>query len=157
MKASSPLSAMTISTRPTAYETDFYSWTQEQAELLRQGRIDDLDLENLAEEIESLGRSERRSFESAIRLLTHHLLKWEHQPEKRTPSWRATIREQRYQIVTLLRDNPSFKSWIPEVLPIGYRQGRKTAADETDLPLITFPETCPYAWEQLTDEDWLPD
>jgi hypothetical protein len=73
------------------------------------------------------------------------------------PSWQATIREQRYQIAALLRDNPSFRAWIPEVLPSGYRQGRKKAADETDLPLTTFPETCPYTWEQLADEDWLPD
>jgi hypothetical protein len=148
---------MTTSTRPTTYDSDFYTWTQEQAELLRQGQIARLDLENLAEEIESLGRSERRSVESAVRLLTHHLLKWERQPEKRTPIWRATLREQRHQIGMLLRDNPSFKSWIPEVLPDGYSRGREAAAEETGLPQAAFPQECPYTWEQLTDRGWLPD
>jgi hypothetical protein len=157
MKASSPAFAMTTSTRPTTYETDFYAWTQEQGELLRQGQIKGLDLENLAEEIESLGRSERRSFRSALLLLTEHLLKWQYQPEKRSPSWQITIRTQRGQIAMLLEDNPSFKPWIPEALFKGYEDGRDAAADETGLPLVTFPEECPYTWEQLTDKHWLPD
>jgi hypothetical protein len=157
MEASSPVSAMTTGIRPTTYETDFYTWTQQQAELLRQGRIDDLDLENLAEEIECLGRSERRSFVSAIRLLTHHLLKWQYQPEMRSQSWESTIREQRYQIGALLQDNPSFKPWIPNALADGYGHGRDAAAGETKFPLSTFPKTCPYTWEQLTDKEWLPD
>jgi hypothetical protein len=149
--------AMTTSARPTTYDTDFYAWTQEQAELLRQGRLADIDLENLIEEIESLGRSERRSFRSALLLLTQHLLKWQYQPEKRSPSWQTTIRTQRRQIAMMLEDNPSFKAWIPEALAKGYADGRKDAADETGISLPTFPETCPYPWEQLTDEDWLPD
>jgi hypothetical protein len=157
MKASSPVSAMTTSARPATYDSDFYAWTQQQAELLRQGRFVEVDLENVIEEIESLGRSERRSFVSAIYRLTQHLLKWQYQPEKRTPSWRATIREQRRQVTLLLQDNPSFKARIKEAMAGGYADGRKQAADETGLPLATFPETCAYTWEQLTDEDWLPD
>jgi hypothetical protein len=148
---------MTTSTRPTTYETDFYTWTQQQADLLRQRQIAGLDLENLAEEIESLGKRDRRDFKSRIVRLTQHLLKWQYQQEKRTPSWRATIREQRRKIFDLLHDNPSFKPLIPELLLIGYNQGRKEAADDTDLPLITFPQDCPYTWAQLSDEDWLPD
>lgn len=159
MKASSPAFAMTTSTRPTSYDTDFYAWTQEQAELLRQGQIKGLDLENLAEEIESLGRSESRSFRSALLLLTQHLLKWQYQPEKRSPSWQIMIRTQRRQIAMLLEDNPSFKPWIPDALAKGYAVGRKDAAEETGLPLTLFPEECPYSysWERLTDLDWLPD
>jgi hypothetical protein len=153
----SPVPAMTTSTRSTSYDSDFYAWTQEQAKLLRQGQIKGLDLENLAEEIESLGKRDFRAFVSAIRLLTQHLLKWQYQPKKRSNSWLATIDEQRFQIALLLKDNPSFQSKTNEAVMLGYRQGRRDAARESDLPLHTFPETCPYSWEQLTDEDWLPD
>jgi hypothetical protein len=148
---------MTTSARPTTYETDFYAWTQEQADLLRQGQIEGLDVENLAEEIESLGKRDFRSFVSAIRLLTQHLLKWQYQAEKRSKSWRATLDEQRFQITLLLKDSPSFKSKTDEAVMVGYRQGRRDAARKSDLPLHRFPDTCPYTWEQLTDEDWVPD
>jgi hypothetical protein len=134
---------MTTSARPTTYDTDFYAWTQEQAELLRQGRLADIDLENLIEEIESLGRSERRSFRSALLLLTQHLLKWQYQPEKRSPSWQTTIRTQRRQIAMMLEDNPSFKAWSPEALAKGYADGRKDAADETGISLSTSPKLAP--------------
>ncbi len=148
---------MTTSTRPTTYDTDFYTWTQEQAELLRQEQIAGLDWQNLAEEIESLGRSDYRSLVSAIEQLTLHLLKWQHQSEKRSRSWEDSIDKQRAEIEKLLDDSPGLKGKLDEAIAKGYRYGRRGAARETRLPLETLPETCPYRWEQLTDEDWLPD
>jgi hypothetical protein len=164
---------MTTSTRCTSYDSDFYAWTQQQTKALRLLQSDPflcdllfylkweeglcLDLENLAEEIESLGRAEYEKFESAIHRLTQHLLKWQYQPELRSRSWQLTISEQRRRIVKLLRNNPSFKARLKETLSEGYADGRKSAAIEADLPLATFPETCPYPWEQLTNEDWLPE
>jgi hypothetical protein len=153
----SPVPAMTTSTRSTSYDSDFYAWTQEQAKLLRQGQIKGLDLENLAEEIESLGKRDFRAFVSAIRLLTQHLLKWQYQPKKRSNSWLATIDEQRFQIALLLKDNPSFKARLGEALTAGYRQGRRDAAREIEQSLSMLPEQCLYTWDQLIEEDWLPD
>jgi hypothetical protein len=154
-----PVSAMTTSARPTTYDNDFYAWTQQQAELLRQERFADVDLENVIEEIESLGKRDFLSFTSAIFRLTQHLLKWQYQPEKRTASWRATIREQRRRIRRMVEQSPSLESErrLAEALFKGYEDGRDAAADETGLPLVTFPEECPYTWEQLTDKHWLPE
>lgn len=156
MKPSTPAPTMTTSTRPTTYDTDFYTWTQEQAELLRQGRMADIDLKNLIAEIESLGKSEYRAFTSAIYRLTQHLLKWQYQPDLRSRSWLLTIGEQRRQIADLLQENPSFKARLEAALAKGYTDGRKGAAEETGIALYAFPETCPYTWEQLMDEVWLP-
>jgi hypothetical protein len=156
MEASSPVSAMTTSTRST-YDTDFYSWTQQQAKLLRSGRFAAVDLANVIEEIESLGRSEYNSLVSAIHRLTQHLLKWQYQADLRSSSWQDTIRAQRNQIQDVLDDNPGLKSKLDEVIAKGYKRGRRDAADETKLRLATFPEDCPYSWEQLIDRGWLPD
>jgi hypothetical protein len=141
----------------STYETDFCVWTQQQADLLRQGRLDELDVENVIEELATLGRSEFDAFTSALERLTQHLLKWQYQQAKRSKSWLATIREQRKRIRKLLRKNPSFRARFEEALAEAYDDGRSDAAFETELPLSTFPEQCPYTWEQLTDENWLPD
>jgi hypothetical protein len=146
-------------TPATTYDTDFYAWTQEQADLLRQGRLEELDLVNLIEELETLGRSEFEAFESAIHRLTQHLLKWQYQPERRefSRSWLLTISEQRRRIIKKLRQNPSFKTRLAEAITEGYQDGRESAAIEADKPLDLFPEQCPYTWEQMIDKDWLPD
>jgi hypothetical protein len=148
---------MTTSTRPTTYDTDFYTWTQEQAELLRQGRLAELDIDNLIEEIESLGVSQYKALVSAIHRLTQHVLKWQFQPERRSHSWEVTIDNQRIEINDILDGNPGLKSKLNEVIAKGYSNGRRSAAKETRIPITTFPEECPYTWEQLTDENWLPD
>ncbi len=144
---------MTTSSGSTTYDTDFYTWPQDQAELLWQGRWAELDIHTLIEEIESLGRCEYRSLVSAIEQLTLHLLKWQYQPEKRTP----TILKQRIAISDTLEENPGLKSKLAEVIAKGCRNGHKSASKESRIPLTTFPEGCPYTWEPLTDEDWLPD
>jgi hypothetical protein len=143
---------------PTAdYETDFYLWSCEQAELLRQGRFAEIDLANIVEEIESLGRSDRRALISAYRVLIQHLLKWRFQPQKRSRSWLATIRVQRTHLATLEGESPSLAAKAFEHIALANADARKLAADETSLPLGTFPEFCPFSADQLRNSDWLPD
>lgn len=100
----------------TLYDQDFYAWTQQQAELLRSGTWERLDIDNLVEEIESLGRQQRQELENRLGVLLGHLLKWRFQPDMRSRSRTATIREQRQQIQDLLDDNPSLKPYLQEAI-----------------------------------------
>ena len=138
------------------YETDFYLWTQQQAELVRQGEFNriDLDLENIAEEIESMGRGQTHSLGSYLHNVIMHLLKWRYQPERRGTSWRLSIFNGRHQIQRLLKDSPSLNPKVVTLIADEYRQGRQIAALETGLPLTTFPEECPFTVEQITGDHW---
>lgn len=138
------------------YETDFYAWTQEQASLLRHRQWRQLDLTNLIEEIESLGRKERQELRNRLSLLIGHLLKWEYQPEKRSRSWLATIRVQRREVLQLLKDNPSLKSYLEEALPEAYENGRDLASGDTNLALSTFPKNCAYGLEESLSDRFYP-
>jgi len=135
---------------------DFYSWTHQQARLLREGRFDELDLLTLAEEIEDMGNRHYDQLESRFELLLSHLLKWLYQPAYRGASWRLTIQEQRRKIPKLLKKNPGLKSYLPQILADAYEDARKTAADETGLSLNTFPEQCPWPLEQALDSEFWP-
>ena len=130
------------------YEHDFYSWLMEQARFVREGRWSAIDRDNLAEEIESLGREQFSKLESALRVLLLHLLKWDHQPERRSRSWELSIKEQRIAVQDVLDDNPGLRPRIPEALARGYRRARIEAAKETGLDEHVFPETCPYAFDE---------
>lgn len=147
----------------TLYETDFYSWTQEQAAALKKAARAKLnmpaplDWENLAEEIESLGRSQESELESRYFRLLAHLLKWRHQPEQRSGSWRGTIIEQRSRLAKLLRQNPSLKPRRGEFFEEAYADARELAAGETGLPIGTFPEQPPWTIEQAEDRGFWPD
>ncbi len=147
------MSAVKATARPseagTAYEDDFYTWTQEQGARLRAGDFAGLDLDNLAEEIESLGRTEFNSLVSAWRVILLHMLKWEHQPELRTRSWAISIHAHRNNAADVLKDNPGLKSRLAEGLERAYRGARLEAANETGLPLKTFPTACPYTREEM--------
>ena len=147
------MSAAKAAARPdpagTAYEADFYTWTQEQGARLRAGDLAGLDLGNLAEEIESLGRSEFNSLTSAWRVILLHMLKWDHQPERRTRGWAISIRVHRNNGADVLADNPGLKARLGEALERAYRGARLEAASETGLPLKTFPTECPYTREDL--------
>ncbi|MFO7639964.1 MAG: DUF29 domain-containing protein [Candidatus Competibacteraceae bacterium] len=141
------------------YEGDFYGWTQEQASLLRAGRLAELDVEHLIEEIESMGRSERRQLTNRFELLLMHLLKWHYQLDRREidgKSWLRTIREQRRKIPKLIRDNPSLQSLLEECVRDAYEDARFAASDETGLLVSAFPELCPYTLEQILDGEFLP-
>ena len=141
----------------STYERDFYAWTQDQATLLRSHEFARLDIANLSEEIEAMGRSERRQLTARLEILLIHLLKWQFQPGRRSRSWRSTVAEQRRRIGRLLRDNPSLQPELPLLLTEAYEDARYAAADETGLPLESFPDTCPFALEQALDQGWLPE
>lgn len=145
-------------TRAALYEQDFYQWTQEQAALLRAGAWQDLDVANLVEEVESLGRSERHALESRLERLVLHLLKWRYQPDKRvrSHSWEDTIREQRRRLSRRLSQNPSLAPTVPTVLAESYPYVRQRAQLQTRLPLATFPEACPWTPAQVLDADFWP-
>jgi Domain of unknown function DUF29 len=138
------------------YDTDFYAWTQAQAAALRAKDWAALDVEQLAEEVDDLRKTERRAMRSQLRLLCSHSLKWQYQPEKRSESWLATIREARRQIHEALEDMPSLAGELPSLCLAAYRQGRREAAADTDLPLTMFPEGCPWPLEAMRTEGWLP-
>lgn len=132
-----------------SYDADFYAWTRATANLLRQRRFAEIDVAQLAEELEDMGKRERRALESHIRNVTLHLLKWRYQPEKRGASWRQSIRNGRIEIQKLLRDSPSLVSQIPQILDDEYLAARADAIDETGLTEDTFPMQCPFTMEQL--------
>ena len=138
------------------YEVDYHAWTQDQAAKLRQGDFAHLDLPNLVEEIESLGRSEERELERRLAQLLMHLLKWEHQPSKRTKSWKRTIQEQRSRIEKLLMRMPSLRSKVGEAVSGTYGDALVMLERETGLDIEGLPEVCPYTAEQVLTSDWLP-
>ena len=142
--------------RPSFYDDDFFRWTTEQADLLRQGRFAEADLGNIVEEIESLGRSEKRELESAYRLICLHLLKMIYPPSRATRSWLNTIVRERNTAESVLEDSPSLKSRRAALLNTAYRRARQEAAAETGLPLPTFPETPPFTLDQVEAEEFLP-
>jgi hypothetical protein len=147
--------AMPVKSR--LYESDFYAWSREQAELLRAGEIDKADIEHIAEEIDSMGRTEKRELISRLSVLLLHLLKWRFQPEKRSPSWEASIRVQRNRLADHLDDNPSLKPLLPQALASAYRDAALEGVAETALPGSAFPAKCPWAVEQALDSSFWPE
>ena len=138
------------------YDGDYYGWTQQQAAYLRGGRMDRVDIENLAEEIESLGKSQESELASRYKVLCLHLLKQIVQPERNGRSWEATIAEQRASIAIHLRKNPGLKSKKADLFADGYEIARKTAKAETGLPLAYFPATPPFTLDEAEDETFVP-
>jgi hypothetical protein len=136
------------------YERDFYSWLLEQARHVRAGRWDALDRENLAEEIESLGREQFNKLESALRVLLTHMLKWDHQPSLRSRSWVLSIEAQRLELEDILSDNPGLTPRIAEATARAYRRARIEAAKETGLDTNEFPDVCPYTWDDIVAREF---
>ncbi len=141
---------------PSLYETDFYAWCQEQAALLQDRQWNQLDLKNLIEEIESLGKQQRQELRNRLSVLIGHLLKWEYQSKRRSHSWLATLRIQRLDIAELLQDNPSLKPYLEEALSKAYLRGLELAVRETDMPKLTFPSQCPYSLAEILDGAFYP-
>ena len=148
-----------MKTHTPLYDQDFYVWTQQQAVLLRAKKWRELDYGNLAEELEALGKRDRRELEHRLEVLVMHLLKWRYQPERRERSrgWRSTIREQRRRLARLLQDSPSLRSEVPAILNDGYPHARAKALDETSLPPETLPLTCPWTAAQILDDAFWPE
>ncbi len=138
------------------YNTDFYRWTQQQAQLIRSGNLEALDLDNILEELEGMGRSERRQLGHRLDVLLMHLLKWHFQPEHRSSSWEGTIKEQRFRIARLLKANPSLKSDIPDIMLEAYQASRITAFKETGIEVDAFPEVCLWSFAEVTDNAFWP-
>ena len=137
------------------YEDDLVLWAEEQTALLRAGETAGLDLENLAEEIESVGSSERHEMRSRLKLIVQHLLKWRFQPELQSRSRRTTIRVQRRDLHERLGTSPSLRRLLPDALVRCYPSAREDAAEESGL--LRLPDECPFTLEQVMDLDWLPD
>lgn len=140
-----------------AYDTDFYDWAIKQAALLRAGRVQDIDLDNIAEEIESLGRSEKRELVNRLSVLIAHLFKWQLQPSHRGRGWILTIKEQRTKLQQHLRDNPSLRAKLPEAVEDAHGLGVLVAQRETGLAEGAFPRTCPWAIEDILNPEFFPE
>ncbi len=138
------------------YDHDFYAWSREQADLLRAGKLGQADIAHIAEEIESMGRTEKRELISRLSVLLLHLLKWRFQPEKRGASWEATIRIQRNRLADHIDDNPSLKPLLPEALRKAHRDAILDTVAETGLPEATFPRECPWSVAQTLDPGFWP-
>lgn len=144
------------------YDRDLFAWSMKQADLLHrlargEGVNEALDAANLAEEIESLGRSQKRELSSRLRVLLMHLLKWRYQPERRGESWLSTIVEQRQEIETVLADSPSLRPTVADAVADSYRRACTGASSETKLPSSGFPDACPWTPEQVLNLDFLPE
>jgi hypothetical protein len=139
------------------YEQDLVAWAEANACLLRAGRLSEVDAEHIAEELEDVGKSERRALGSHLRNLMLHLLKWQFQPGLRGPSWRRSLQNSRQEIQVVLTASPSLRSRVQDLVADEYPRALRLAVTETGLPERAFPTDCPYAIEQLLDEDWLPD
>jgi len=136
-----------------AYGEDYAAWVEHQARLLRERRTDELDFDNLIDEVEGLSVTVYRELLSPLRLVLMHMLKWDYQPARRTRSWQNSIRNNRADVVDLLDANPSLRPRLDKVVAKAYFQARGAASGDTDLPLRTFPETCPYDWKAITTRE----
>jgi hypothetical protein len=140
-----------------AYEHDFHAWTAEQARALRRTKPDHVDWESLAEEVESLGRSDKRAIGSDLKIVLEHLIKWKFQPEKRSETWTDSIEEHRDRIARIVEDSPSLASIPSDVLIREYRKARRKPSWDTKLAQARIPAACPFTIDEVLDPDFLPD
>ncbi|OED40449.1 hypothetical protein ACH42_16270 [Endozoicomonas sp. (ex Bugula neritina AB1)] len=139
------------------YKSDFYSWTKQQAQLIRSGKMEELDLENILEELEGMGKSEHRALSSRLDVLLMHLLKWQYQPEHQSSGWKGSIKEQRFRIAKLLRDNPGLKPEIDDIMVDAYELAKISAYKETGLGEEMFPKTCPWSFDDSMSSGFWPE
>jgi hypothetical protein len=143
------------------YDQDFFEWTARNAELLRQGCVHEADLEHLAEEIEDLGKRDKNGVENRLVVLVMHLLKWKYQPERRytatgASSWLSTITEQRRRLRSIFKQSPSLKGFARTALLDVYPDAVKRASAETGIPIRQFPSECPFTFDQVLEDEFLP-
>jgi hypothetical protein len=139
-----------------AYDADVVAWAHEQAALMRAGQLSALDIEHLAEEIETMGASQRRELKNRLAVLLQHLLMWSHQPALRSRSWEATMLAQRTALADILSDSPCLRSALPGCFASAYPLAVRFAAKESGIAERAFPAECPYTLEQTLTDDWLP-
>jgi hypothetical protein len=139
------------------YDQDFYAWLLKSAELIRQRKFSELDVENIAEELEGMARSDKRQLINRFAVLLAHLLKWQYQPKKRSKSWERTIREQRKRILLLFEDSPSLKYEIEKKIADAYEIAILSTANQTGIDESVFPESCEYSLEETLDNNFYPE
>jgi len=139
------------------YNTDFYGWTKEQADLLRSGSLSELDTQNLLEEIEAMGTSAENELESRLEILFIHLLKWQFQSDRQGRSWQLTIEEQRRKIERRLKKSPSLKHKLPDIIEDAYGDAVISAEREPNIKRAVFPTVCPWPFEQFMNSEFYPD
>jgi len=139
------------------YEQDYLLWLEETAKLLRNGDLMQIDRVNLAEEIEDMGRSEKRTLESNLEILLMHLLKYKYQPELRSNNWRSSILEHRNRLQKAFKESPSLSNHFTQVFSGSYQYARRKAAVETGLAIDVFSVESPFTQEQVLDFDFLPE
>lgn len=141
-----------------SYETDVIAWANEQAAFIRSGRFDLLDLEHIADEIEDVGKSEQREFESRMAVLLAHLIKWQYQPSHRGKSWARTIKDQRNMLLRRLSKTPSLKPDLenPDFWSESWADAARIAENETGI-LNVFPESCPWDFDQIMNPEFWPE
>jgi hypothetical protein len=140
----------------TLYEQDFNLWLAATVELLKTRQVERLDYENLIEEIEAMGRSEKRALESNLRQLLLHLLKWRYQSQKQSNSWAYSIAEHSLRLTKALQESPSLKRYLEEILPECYQDARLLAKKETGLEMAFFPAELPFKIADILNPDYLP-
>lgn len=141
----------------TLYDRDYYLWLETTAQLLRERQLSQIDYENLIEELEDMGKSQKQALKSNLRVLLMHLLKWKYQPSRRSNSWRSTIREHRTRLEDAFSDSPTLKHYFDEVIGECYQKALDLAIDETGLPRTTFPLDCPFTNTDILNPAYLPD
>ncbi len=139
------------------YSKDFYTWALHNPELVRQKKFSEMDIEHIAEEIESMGRASRRELINRFSILLAHLLKWQFQPVKRSKSWVLTIKNQRFEITDLLDESPSLKPEIVLQLGHAYEKALLLASEQTGIDEDEFPQDCPFSVDQCLDSAFLPE
>ncbi len=142
---------------PTLYDKDFYIWLEETVQLLQDGRLTELDTENLIDEISEMAKTQKRAVQSNLIIILHHLLKYKYQPERRTNSWRLTLLEHRDRLAGYFADSPSLKPFFREIFAECYKKARQRAAIETGLAIEFFPIESPFTPEATLDSTFLPD
>ncbi|PSB18386.1 DUF29 domain-containing protein [filamentous cyanobacterium CCP2] len=147
---------MVVNKPSVRYDEDFNGWIEETIALLKAKRFEEVDVDNLIDELESMSKRDKREILSRLKVLLLHLLKWKYQPSHRSASWEITIRNYREEIAQILQDSPSLKSYPSEVLVQAYDSARKNAASETGLAIASIPEQCPFAIADILSESFLP-
>jgi hypothetical protein len=139
-----------------AYDQDFNVWLTTNAQLIRQGKLAEIDAEHIAEELEAMGKREKRELVSRLAVLLAHLLKWEFQPTRRSKSWRNTLTIQRSELEELLEDSPSLRAELEQYIERAYARAKLLAEDETKIEATAFPTDCPYSFEAIMDQTFFP-
>ena len=148
---------MSQKAQQSEYDRDFYAWSLHNAALIREGKLSEVDLEHVAEEIESMGRADKRELISRLAVLLAHLLKWKFQPGLRGKSWRFTIKEQRETVIDLLDESPSLKHELDNQFSRAYQKALNIIEKETELNQNTLPKVCPFSLKESLKEDFLPE